>query len=132
MNEGNQFGMVIHITADRGAELGIFFTEARFKDGHCAQRQKTHHGADLKAVRLSIWESEHVVKEPVLFIPHAELFFGPDHPGGDQEEMLIEFRHELEVDRVGHRQLCGDLDHVLRKKRHPGRAVGLFQISAGG
>ena len=30
-----------------------------------------------------------------------------------------------------HRQLDGDLEHVLAEERHPGRAVGLLEVAAG-
>ena len=32
---------------------------------------------------------------------------------------------------VGHRQLDGDLQHVLAEQRHPGGAVGLLEVAAG-
>ena len=45
--------------------------------------------------------------------------------------MAEEFRGEIDVGRIGQRQLGADLDHVLTEEDHPGRAIGLFQIAAG-
>ena len=45
--------------------------------------------------------------------------------------MLDELERHVLVVRIGHRQLDGDLEHVLAEQGHPGGAVGLLQIAAG-
>ena len=45
--------------------------------------------------------------------------------------MLDELERHVRIVRIGHRQFDGDLQHVLAEQRHPGRAVGLFQVAAG-
>ena len=45
--------------------------------------------------------------------------------------MFDELERHVRVVRIGHRQLRGDFEHVLAEQRHPGGAVGLFQVAAG-
>ena len=45
--------------------------------------------------------------------------------------MLDELERHVRVLGVVHRELDGDLEHVLAEQRHPGRAVGLLQVAAG-
>ena len=42
-----------------------------------------------------------------------------------------ELERHVRVVRIGHRQLDGDLEHVLAEEGHPGGAVGLLQVAAG-
>src|SRR5436309_6684212 len=51
---------------------------------------------------------------------------------GDPQEMLHEFEGHVTVVRVRSRQLARDLEHVLTEEGHPGGAVGLLQVAAGG
>ena len=42
-----------------------------------------------------------------------------------------EFESHVRVGGVVHRQTRGDLHHVLTEQRHPGGAVGLFEVATG-
>ena len=53
------------------------------------------------------------------------------HRRGDPQEVLDELERHVRVVRIGHRQLDGDLEHVLAEQGHPGGAVGLLQVAAG-
>ena len=49
-----------------------------------------------------------------------------------ETEVLDELERHVRVGRIVHRQFDADLEHVQAEERHPGRAVGLFEITAGG
>src|SRR2546430_17457225 len=67
--------------------------------------------------------------------PYTTLFrsvlAGMRHGRGDPVEVLDELERHLGVFWIAQRQLGGDLEHVLAEERHPGGAVGLFQVTAG-
>src|SRR5262249_27259741 len=51
------------------------------------------------------------------------------HRRGNPQVVLQELVTHPKVFGIAHCQLDGDSQHVLRKKSHPGGAVGLFQIA---
>ena len=81
---------------------------------------------------LAVGQPEHVVEETVLLVPHAGVLAQVRHGRGDPQEVLAELQRHVLVVRIGHRQFRGDFEHVLAEQRHPGGAVGLFQVTAGG
>ena len=114
------------------AHLRVFRDELAVEDGGGAERQQPDHGADLQSCRAAVGQPQHVVEESVLFVPHAAAICAPlGHRQGDPEVVREELVAHLGVRGVVHRQLRGDLEHVLGEEGHPRRAVGLLQISAG-
>ena len=85
----------------------------------------------LSRCGTAVWQPQDVVIETVFFVPHAVL---PDtvHARGNPQEVLDEFIAEVLVRGIVHGHLHAQLDHVLAKQGHPGRAVGLLQIAARG
>ena len=74
---------------------------------------------------------QHVVEEAVLLVPHAGVAARVDGRRGNRDEVLDELERHVRVGRVVHGQFNGDLEHVQAEERHPGRAVGLFEVTAG-
>ena len=131
MNESHQFRARLEILAHGLADLGVFRCYLPFENGHRAKGQQPDHRADLQAFGPPVRQAKHIVKEAVLLIPHPDFLTRPNHPRSDHEKVFEEFHREIDIGRIGHRQLGTDLDHVLTEEGHPGGAIGLFQISAG-
>ena len=131
MNEGRQFRARREILMRGLADLGVFLRDLLFENGHCAQGEQPDHRADLQAFGLTVRQAQDIVKEAVLLIPHAGVLTRTNHPRSDHEDVFDEFHRETDIARIVHCQFCADLDHILAEKRHPGGAVGLFQVSAG-
>ena len=114
------------------AELGVLRDHFPLEGRGGAEGQEADHRPDLQALRPAVGQAEDVVEEPVLLVPHPRVLAQVGHRRGDPEEVLDELQRHLAVVRVGHRQLDGDLQHVLAEQRHPGGAVRLLEIAAGG
>ncbi len=96
-----------------------------------AQRQEPHHGAHLEPLGAAVGEAEQVVVEAVLLVPHA-VSSSFVHAGGDIVEMFHKLQDHVFIDRVVGGKFHGEFQHVLAEQRHPGRAVRLLQVAAGG
>src|SRR5271163_10696 len=95
-------------------------------------RDRTHgkqadHRADLEPLRASVGQPQHVVEEPVLFIPHPLALATTEQGICDPEKMLEKLLAHVRIYRLVLREFDGDLEHVLAEERHPSRAIGLFQ-----
>ena len=113
-------------------QLGVGLEELAVEGRDRAERQQAHHGAHLEALGPAIGQPEDVVEEPVLLVPHPDLVAGMHEGPGDPQEMLGEFQGHVDIGRPLRRQRGGDLHHVLAEERHPGRAVRLLEVAAGG
>ena len=96
-----------------------------------AQGQEPHHGAHLEPLGAAVGEAQQVVVEAVLLVPHA-VRSGPVHARGDIVEVLDKLHDHVLVDGVVGGEFHGEFQHVLAEEGHPGRAVRLLQVAAGG
>src|SRR5271154_4084937 len=71
MNAFEQLGHATDTFQSGGLGLRYQFLLPRFDDGRRADRQQAHHGAQLKAARTPIGQTQYVVIKPVFFVPHA-------------------------------------------------------------
>ena len=94
------------------------------------QRHQPNEGANAKRCLLPI-HVQHVVIEAVLLVPEAGAAQRV-HGIRDGDEVLEELRRNVLVRRILARQLERDRQHRVAVERHPGRAVGLLELSAGG
>src|SRR4051794_35205190 len=113
------------------ADLWILAEQVAVERGRRAERKQPDHGPHLESLRLAGGQPEHVIEEAVSLIPHARVVARMRHRRGDPEEMLAELVCHVHVVRFGVGQFHRDLEHVLTEQGHPGRAVGLFEITAG-
>ena len=102
-----------------------------FDDRSGAQRQQSHHRTHFESRGAAIGQPEQVVIEAILFVPHA-VIPGPVHGRGNKVEMLDELEDHVLVDGILGGEFNCNLQHVLAEKRHPCRAICLFQVAAGG
>ena len=96
-----------------------------------AQGQQPHHRAHLEPPGAAVRQPQQVVVEAVLLVPHAVLT-GTVHGRGDIDEVLCELHDHVFVGGVVDGELTRKLQHVLAEQGHPGRAVRLLQVAAGG
>ena len=96
-----------------------------------AQGKEPHHGAHLEPLGTAVGEAEQVVVEAVLLVPHA-IRSRPVHGRGDIGEVLGELDDHVLVGGVVGGEFHGEFQHVLAEEGHPGRAVRLLQVAAGG
>src|SRR5271157_6551781 len=105
----------------------------RLEYGRGTQRQQSYQRADLQTHRIAIREMEQIVEEPIRRVPHLVVVHADAvHGVGDPYEMLEESKSNLLIPRVVLGQNERDLQHTQAIERHPCRAVGLVQMSAGG
>ena len=112
-------------------DLGVFLEALPIKRCRRAKGQETDHGSNPKPMRVAIGQTEYVIEEPVLLVPHTCVLAHVRHRRGNPEEVFGELQCHLCVVGIGHRQLHGDLQHVLTEESHPRGAVGLFQVAPG-
>ena len=124
-------GRSLKILAHALADLRVLLRQLPFENGHRAEGQQPDHRAHLQAFAPPVRQAQHIVKEAVLLIPHPDFLARSNHPRSDQEKVPEEFLGEIDISRISHRQLGADLEHVLAEERHPGGAIGLFQVAAG-
>ena len=103
----------------------------RFDDGRRAERQQSDEGTDLETRGPAVRQAQDVVVETVGLVPHA-VGAHLVHGGANPQEVLGKLEHEVVVAGVMGRELDRDLEHVLAEHRHPGGAVGLLEVAAGG
>ena len=132
VDEGPQLRARLDESAEALAELRKALDHAAVEDCDRAHGKQTHHGAHFQPLGPAVGQPQHVVEEPVLLVPHPHAFAGAHQGRPDPEEVLDELEGHVRVDRPVHRQLGGDLDHVLAEERHPRGAVGLLEVAAGG
>ena len=73
-----------------------------------AQRNQPDHRTDPQAGGGAIWQTEHVVVEAVLVVPHVVVGLAHlVHGAGDPEEMLDEFQGEVLVAGIDVRRGSG-------------------------
>ena len=102
-----------------------------FNNRRGAQGQKPHHGAHLEPCGAAVGEAQQIVVEAVLLVPHA-VQPGSVHGRGDIVEVLAKLHDHVLVDGVVGGEFHCELHHVLGEEGHPGRAVRLLQVAAGG
>ena len=95
------------------------------------QGQQPHHRAHLEPRGAAVGEPQQVVIEAVFLVPHA-VRPGPVHGPGDIVEVLHELYDHVLVGAVVDGELYGEFHHVLAEEGHPGGAVRLLQVAAGG
>ena len=132
VNVGDQVRAVVDEPAGALLQLGQRRHHLFAHDRRGAQREQTHHRPHLQLLGASVGRAQDVVEEPVLLVPHLALAADVDHRRRDPDEVLEELQRHVDVGTVVERQLQRDLQHRLRVERHPGRAVRLFQMAAGG
>ena len=113
------------------ADFRVLRQHRSVEDRGGTQGKQADHRPNFEPLGLAVGQAEHVVEEAVLFVPHARVAAQVPHRRGDPQEVFDELECHVRVVRIGHRQLGGDFQHVLAEQRHPGGAVGLFQIAAG-
>ena len=92
--------------------------------------KQTHHRTNFKPSRASIGQTQDVVVEAVLFVPHS-VRADPVHRTGDQHELDRVVRRQFFVGRIVCGELEGDLEHVLTKQGDPSGPVRLFEMASG-
>ena len=100
-------------------------------DRRGAQREEPHQGTHLEPRGAAVGEPQQVVVEAVFLVPHAVLP-GTVHGRGDVVELLRKLQDHVLVDGIVGGELDGEFHHVLAEQGHPGRAVRLLQVAAGG
>ena len=110
---------------------GIRSRARLFDNRRGAQGQEPHHGANLKPLGAAVGEPQQVVVEAVLLVPHA-ILTGPVHGRSDVVEVLDELHDHALVGGVVGGELEREFQHVLAEQGHPGRAVRLLEVAAGG
>ena len=78
---------------------------------------------------MAVWQAENVVKEPILLIPHSRVPAQVRHRRGNPQEVFAKLEGHVSIIRVCHRQLDGDLQHVLAEQCHPGCTISLLQAA---
>ena len=107
--------------------LGRLDGLGRQADGR-QHRDQARDRLHLHLRRLARREHEPVVEEAVLGVVEALPF----ERAGDQNELLEELDHHVQVDVVLLRELDRDHEHRERVVGHPGGAVGLLERDAFG
>src|SRR5215471_3593520 len=102
-----------------------------FDHGCSTHRQQPYHGAHFQARGAAVGKAEDIVVESILVVPHA-VRTDVVHRSRDPQKMLTELHSQIFIGRVVGRNFDADLKHVLAEERHPGGAVSLFEVTAGG
>ena len=131
VDRGRQLRTRLEELPEPVAHLGILPLKFSLERRDRTQGKQADHGSHLQTLGAAVREAEHVVEETVFLVPHARVLAGVHHRGGDPQEMFDELETHLRIGWPVQRQLHGDLGHVHAEERHPGGAVGLFQIPAG-
>ena len=97
-----------------------------------AQGQEPHHGAHLEPRGAAVGEPQEVVVEAVLLVPHAVLARAGSWPRRYSRSARRTSRPCLRRWGRGRRARTASSSHVLAEEGHPGRAVRLLQVAAGG
>ena len=93
---GEDFGVALLEAPDQLHELRVARREAVFDHGTGAERQQTHHRADLQPERFAARQPEDVVVEAVRLVPHVvPVLAGLVHRVGDPDEVLDELEGSL-------------------------------------
>src|SRR6185437_15540620 len=132
MDKCLQLRSYVEILFEPVREVRIFFAECIFEYTDSAERQQADHRADLQSLTPAVRQLEHVIKEAILFIPHACIAAGMHRGRSNGEEVLDKLCQHVQIGLVVQRQFPGYLKHIQTEKRHPGGAIGLFEISARG
>jgi hypothetical protein len=126
-------GMTLLEELDQLQQLGVTCRKVAVEHRTRAERQEPNQRTDLEPERFAIGQSEHVVVEAVLFVPHVVLVLArPVHGVGDPDEVLEKLERDLCVHRVVLGKGEGHLQHALAIEGHPGRSVSLFEGAPGG
>ena len=116
----------VHSLAKRGQSVD----HRAVDDLNGDQRQQSDQGPDLQG-NETVVDVQMIIVKPVFFIPEAGAVDGVDGVG-DGDEVFEELGGDVLVGRVLAGQLQGHGEHGGAEKGHPGRAVGLLQMPAGG
>ena len=82
---------------------------------------------------IPIRQPKHIVKEPVFFVPQARAVLAAmAHRMSDKDEVLPKFARHVFVGAVFLGQFECNRQQIQRVHSHPARAVGLFDVAAGG
>src|SRR5260370_39511049 len=86
---------------------------------------------------LSIWQVQHIIVEPFvfIFIPEINPIVAPNsravvHGVRDVEEVFEEFGGDILISVIIPREFQGYREHVKAVHRHPTRSIGLIEIAA--
>ncbi len=126
-----EFGNPAHAFLQVGHRLRNAFSHRLFGYRRSAQGQESHHGAHPQACRTAVGEPQEVVVKSVLLIPHAVLT-RTIHGCADIVEVLGKLHDHGLVGGVEGGDFEREFQHVLAEQSHPGRAVRLLQVAAGG
>ena len=97
------------------------------------QRHQPDQRAHLQLLDVAVRKVQHVVEELVLLVPQRNAHAADVVERlGDIQEVLEELGRHVLVGRIFARQLQGDRQHVQAIHAHPGGAVGLVEMAAGG
>src|SRR5215472_12558696 len=112
-------------------ELWVFVERVWLEYRGGAQRQQSHHRADLQSDGIPIREMQQIIEESVRLVPHL-VFSAADvvHGVGNPDKMLQKPEGNFLVNRVVLRQDERHLEHAQAVERHPCGAVSLVQMSA--
>ena len=131
-NQFGQFGAMIQKPVHPARKVRQFPEQRRFQHFHGKQRNQTDHGTHLQRHGFTVRQAKVVVVKLVLLVPQTErTFLDAIDGGGDAEKMLKEFGGDVLVDAVVPGQFQRDAQQVQTIHRHPARAVGLIDESAG-
>ncbi len=99
---------------------------------HCDREQwnDADHRADFQRNRIAIFVKVVVVK-PVFFVPES-VRTHRIHRVGDFYVVFKKLAGHICVSRIFGRQLQSNRQHRGTEKSHPGAAIRLMQVSAGG
>src|SRR4030095_327263 len=100
------------------------------EDGRGAERKEANDRAHLEPGGLAVGKTQHVVIEPVFFVPHAAAADAIERVGNG-EEMVDEFHGHVIERGIFSGDLDRDFEHVLTKERHPGGSISLFEVASG-
>ena len=132
-DELRQIRPALPIHLDLAPELGPFVDHLLLDDPDREQRDQPDHRAQPHRDFLPGRHGKHVVEEIVLIVPEPDaLAAHVGHRFGDVEEVLQELDRHVFVDRIALAELDRHAQHVDAEHRHPGGAVGLFDVAAGG
>src|SRR5918996_3730531 len=102
-----------------------------FQHFHRKQGDQLHEGAYFKGGEMAVWHMNPVIEKAVFRLPEApDLFSHMVNSVGDPHEMLEEFSGNVFIGRVGAGQIQGDGQHIQGVHGHPGRSIGLFQMTS--
>ena len=131
VDERAQLGPGVQEAHQARHELGILLEQRSLEHRHRAERQQPDHRAHLETLGAAVGQTQHVVEEAVLLVPHPGIVTGVDHRRGDPQIVLDELERHVSVGGLRQCQLRADLQHVLAEERHPCGSVRLLEIPAG-